>query len=111
MKLSFILLIIVFTIICELNIVETDQAGDQEKIVDYCKPKNHDFIKSREIYEEQGFVLLQASTPEEAKYLIEKITNTEKRFLYSEFGLNNHRVDQAKSDPAKVKFISKLAPT
>ena len=63
-------------------------------------------MTARKIYEEQGFVLLQATTPDEAKYLIEKITNTEKIFSYSEFGLANQRVDQAKSDPAKASTFN-----
>ena len=71
-----------------------------------CKPSNHDFITNRKIYEEQGFVLLQTFTPGEAKYLIEKITNTGKRFSYSEFGLNNQRVYQAKTDPEKYSALN-----
>ena len=63
---------------------------------------NYDLITARNIYEEQGFVLLQATTPDEAKNLIEKITNTDNIFSYSEFGLANQRVHQAKSDPAKA---------
>ena len=56
----------------------------------------------RNIYEEQGFVLLQATSHNEAKYLIKKITNTKQKFSYGDFGLINQRVEEGKSDPAKA---------
>ena len=34
----------------------------------------HNLTSSKKIYKEQGFVLLQASTLEEANYLIEQVT-------------------------------------
>ena len=48
------------------------------------------------IYEEQGFVLLQATSHNEAKYLIKKITNTKQKFSYADFGLINQRVEEGK---------------
>ena len=57
------------------------------------------------IYEEQGFVLLQATSHNEAKYLIKKITNTKQKFSYADFGLINQRVEEGKSDPAKAGVL------
>ena len=60
----------------------------------------------RNIYEEQGFVLLKATSHNEAKYLIEKITNTKKKFSYADFGLANQRVKEGKSDPTKASAFN-----
>ena len=55
------------------------------------EPPKHDFELLSSIYEEQGWVLLRVSTPEEAKMAIEKITKTDQVFSYNEFGLINQR--------------------
>jgi len=65
--------------------------GTAESCTTIDEPPKHDFELLSSIYEEQGWVLLRVSTPEEAKMAIEKITKTDQVFSYNEFGLINQR--------------------